>query len=87
MSTTQVRITIPNKLKTIIEEHAAAYGLSIASYIKQLVVEEIRRRETYPSRTPSEMTIKAIRKGDKEFKSGKVKVLPLDDLKHYAEDV
>ena len=87
MSTTQVRITIQNKLKTIIEEYAAAYGLSVASYIKQLVIEEIRRRETYPLRTPSEETVKAIRKGEKEYKSGKVKILPLDDLKQHAKDV
>ena len=87
MSTTQVRITIPNKLKIIIEDYASAYGLSVASYIKQLVVEEIRRRENYPVRIPSEGTLKAIRKGNKEYKSGKVKSLPLGDLKKYAKEV
>jgi len=87
MSTTQVRITIPNKLKSIIEEYAEAYGLSVTSYIKQLVVEEIRRRETYPVRIPSDETIIAIRKGNKEYKSGKVKSLPLGDLKKYAKEV
>ena len=85
MSTTQIRITIPEKLKSLLVAFASKYGLSTASYIKHLIIEDLRRFENLPVRQPSSYTLKAIKKGEKEFRQGDAKTFPLDDLDNFAK--
>ena len=87
MSTTQVRIALPIHLKEMLEAQASYYGLSVSSYIRQLIFEEIRSRETYPVRTPSKATLRAIKEGNKEYKQGKTKILPLDRLDEFMKNL
>lgn len=87
MSTTQVRITIPNKLKELVDVLASRYGMGTASYIKHLIVEEIKRLESIPVRIPSKSTIEAIKQADKEYKEGKTIKIPADKLDEYFKNL
>ncbi len=84
MSTIQIRVTLPEKLKTLLSTYASSYGLSLASYIRQLIMEEIRKREVLPIREPSKTTISAIKRGEEEYKQRKTKTLPLKSLSEFA---
>lgn len=85
MSTTQVRITIPVHLKKMLKVQASRYGVTVASYIRQLILEEIRKQESYPLRTPSKATLRAIKQAEKEYKEGKTIKIPADQLRAYFE--
>ncbi len=85
MSTTQIRITVPEKLKELVEVIASRYGMGMASYIRHLVVEEIKRFESIPVRKPSKSTLEAIKRGEEEFRKGKMKKLPLNNLDEFFD--
>ena len=89
MSTTQIRITVPEKLKELIEVLASRYGMGMASYIRHVILAEIKRMENLPIRKPSKSTLRAIREGDREFREGKTKQLPTDpdELKKFFDNL
>ncbi len=54
---TQIKINLPIQLKDFLESKARKYGLPIATYVKHLILKEIKDLE-YPEFEPSERTIK-----------------------------
>ncbi len=82
MNTTQVRITIPNKLKNLATQHASQYGLTLSGFIKNIIIQEVKSNPL-PTKNPSTSTLKTIKEGNQEFTSGKTKFLPIDNLDEF----
>lgn len=87
MSTTQIRITIPDKLKELVEVLASRYGMGMASYIRHIILAEIKRIENLPIRKPSKSTLRAIREGDQEFREGKTVSVPAEKLDEFFDSL
>jgi predicted DNA-binding protein len=87
MSTTQIRITVPVKLKEFIDALADRYGMGTAAYIKHIVLAEIKRFENLPVRKPSKSTLRAIKQGEKEYREGKMKKLNLDNIDEFFKNL
>ena len=71
---TQVKITLPNELYMHLKSKAEKLGLNMASYIKNLVINDVKDVDI-PSFTMSEEREKIALKAIKDYKSGKTKVL------------
>lgn len=61
----QIKITLPLALKDFIESKAQKFGLPIASYVKHLIVDDVKDMD-YPVFEASDSTIKAYKKAMKE---------------------
>ncbi len=85
MSTTQVRITIPTKLKDLAKNNASEYGLSLAGYIKNLIIQEVK--QVYPIKHPSDSTLKAINQGNQEFLKKQTKNLSKNNLDDFLSSL
>lgn len=68
----QIKINLPLKLKKKVEKRAEAYDMTVAGYLKYLMVSDVRRGEI-PVMEPSEETIKAFKAAKKEEREGKLK--------------
>jgi hypothetical protein len=74
---TQIKVNLPVALKKKIKARADKWGLSLATYIKYMMVQ--KAEEEYPTFEASDRVKKAI----KDIESGKVKTIPIDNLKEY----
>lgn len=74
---TQIKINLPVTLKKKIKAKADKWGLSLATYIKYMIVNKVE--EEYPTFEVSDRVIKVI----KDIESGKEKAIPIDNLKEY----
>ncbi|MDA1079428.1 MAG: hypothetical protein O2840_01920 [bacterium] len=66
----QVKITLPAQLQHFVQEKADIYGLTVATYIKHLVLDDIKdsSMKTFPmSRKTEQVALQAI----KDHKQGK----------------
>ena len=79
MPVTQVKITLPNELYMHLKSKAEKLGLNMASYIKNLVINDVKDVDI-PSFKMSEEREKIALKAIKDYKSGKTRVLKdIDD--------
>ena len=74
---TQIKINLPVALKKKIKAKADKWGLSLATYIKYMIVNKVE--EEYPTFEASDRVKKTIR----DIESGKEKTIPIDNLKEY----
>lgn len=74
---TQIKINLPVALKRKIKAKADKWGLSLATYIKYMIVNKVE--EEYPTFEAS----KRVKKVIKDIESGKEKVIPIGNLKEY----
>ncbi|OGM20962.1 hypothetical protein A2771_04400 [Candidatus Woesebacteria bacterium RIFCSPHIGHO2_01_FULL_38_26b] len=76
---TQVKITLPNELYMHLKSKAEKLGLNMASYIKNLVINDVKGVDI-PFFKMSEVREKIALKAIKDYKSGKTRVLKdIDD--------
>ena len=61
----QIKITLPVALKEFLESRAQKFGLPIATYVKNLIVNDVKDMD-YPIFEASDATIKAYKKAMKE---------------------
>ena len=71
VGSSQVKLNLPVQLKRHLKSQAERYGLTVAGYLKHLIVEDIDRRE-YPVFEASVGVEKAYRKALEEKEAGKV---------------
>lgn len=76
---TQIKINLPVALKKKIKARADRWGLSLATYIKYLMVQKVE--EEYPTFEASDRVKKAI----KDIESGKVKTIKVNNLTDFFD--
>lgn len=74
---TQIKINLPVALKKKIKARADKWGLSLATYIKYMIVNKVE--EEYPTFEASDRVKKIIR----DIESGREKTIPIDNLNKY----
>lgn len=57
----QIKINLPLSLKEFVESKAQKFGLPMASYVKHLIISDVKDME-YPEFEASDSTIKAYKK-------------------------
>ena len=77
--TTQIKVTLPNELYLYLKSKAEKFGLSLASYVRHLVINDVKDVDI-PVFKMSEKTEKIALKALEDFKRGKThKIDNLDD--------
>lgn len=76
----QIKITLPLALKDFIESKASKFGLPIAAYVKNLIVNDVKDMD-YPVFEASDATIKAY----KEAMKNKDKAVTIRNTKELHE--
>lgn len=62
----QIKINLSLKLKGFLESRAQQFGLPVASFVKHLIIQEVKDME-YPVFQASERTEKAVKKAMEEI--------------------
>ena len=75
--TTQLRVTLPSKILSLLQARANKLGLTMSVYVKNLVISDIKE-DVFPCFLPSQQTIAAYKEAKKLEASGKLN--QLDDL-------
>ena len=71
-TTTQVKVTLPYELYFYVKSKADKFGLNLASYLKHLVVNDVKDIDT-PVFKMSDVREKIALKAVEDFKKGKTK--------------
>lgn len=67
----QIKLNLPLPLKKKVEERASAYGITLSSYIRHLILQDV----DIPTFQASERAEKAYRQAKKDMKEGKTTVI------------
>jgi antitoxin component of RelBE/YafQ-DinJ toxin-antitoxin module len=78
MSTVQLKVTISDRLQILLKNQAENLGLSMAAYIKNLIIEDIKKNDL-PSKMASQEIEKSYESAIKNKKSAK-KIDNLDEF-------
>lgn len=84
MNTTQVRVTLPSELQNFLQQKADTYGMSMSSYIKHLILDDVKDI-AYPSYQASEKTEKAYKSAKQAEK--KATLIQTSDVEDYLNDL
>lgn len=76
----QIKIGIPNNVKLFAQKKAKNYGLTLAGYIRHLIVDQMEREE-YPVFEMSDKTKKHVELAIKNYKKG----IEVKNLKEYFD--
>lgn len=71
LATAQIKLNLPIQMKILAEKKAKKYGLTLSSYLRYLLLDEIKVEE-YPVYEPSEETERAIVEAKREEREGKL---------------
>jgi hypothetical protein len=78
---TQIKLTLPFQLKSSVRAKADNLGLTIAAYIKHLVIADVKK----PDLQMSDWAYKALHEAIKNEKEGKL--IPIDDIDKYLDQL
>jgi len=78
MSTVQLKVTISDRLQILLKNQAESLGLSMAAYVKNLIIEDIKKND-FPSKIASQEIEKSYESAIKNKKSAK-KIDNLDEF-------
>jgi len=81
---TQVKITLPNELYLHLRSKAEKFGLNLASYIRHLVINDVKDVDI-PVFKMSEEREKIALKALEDYKSGKTRAI--DNIDDYLSDL
>jgi predicted DNA-binding protein len=81
---TQVKITLPNELYLHLKSKADKFGLNLASYIRHLVINDVKDVEI-PVFKMSEKRERIALKALEDYKNGRTKVL--DNIDKYLDNL
>lgn len=71
-ATQQVKVTLPTRLKKLVDAKAKNLGLASSVYIRYLVIKDIEEQDL-PTYQASSLTELSIQEGIEEYKTGKLK--------------
>lgn len=80
----QIKFSLPPKLKTHIENRSKRLGVPMAHYIRYLILSDLES-QNYPVMQVSDRTEKAYRAAKAEEKAGKLIVV--EDLEKYFDEL
>jgi len=76
----QVKLTLPTQLQEFVQSKASRYGLTVAAYIRHLVIDDVKDMD-FPVFTMSENTENVALKALEDYKQGKTKEInDIDDF-------
>lgn len=78
MSTVQLKVTISDRLQSLLKNQAENLGLSMAAYIKSLIIEDVKKND-FPSKMASQTIEESYKKAVKNKKIAK-KIDNLDEF-------
>lgn len=81
---TQVKITLPDELYLHLRSRAEKFGLNLAAYIRNLIINDVKDIDI-PIFKMSEEREKIALKALEDYKSGKTKTI--DDLDNYLTNL
>lgn len=84
LTTAQIKLNLPIQMKVLAEKKAKKYGLTLSSYLRYLLLSEIRVVE-YPIYEPSEETERAYREAKKEEREGRL--VEVDDVDKFFKNL
>lgn len=76
----QIKIGIPNNVKLFAQKKAKNYGLTLAGYVRHLIIDQMER-EQYPVYEMSDKTKQQVEKAMRDYKKGIV----VTNLKEYFD--
>ena len=84
MSTTQTQIkfSVSEQIKTLLDANASALGMPVASYVRYLVTKEVEE-DAYPVFKMSKRTEKIAKKAMKDYKNA----VTIDDVDEYFDNL
>lgn len=80
VSSSQVKITLPDRLYSYLKSRADKYGLTVSAYVKNLIIDDIKSMDmpTFPmSDVRERIALKAL----DDYKKGKTR--KIDDIDKY----
>jgi antitoxin component of RelBE/YafQ-DinJ toxin-antitoxin module len=80
----QIKITLPLQLQEFVQSKADKFGLSVATYIRHLVLDDVKDMDM-PVFKMSEKTEKNVLKALKEHTQGKTH--QIDDIEEFVADL
>lgn len=82
VSTSQVKITLPDRLHSYLKSKADKYGLTISAYVKNLIIDDVREMDL-PTFTMSEGREKVAERALSDYSKGKTR--KIKDVDKYLE--
>ncbi len=80
---TQIKVSLPIPLYSFLQQRAEKYGLTMASYVRNLIIDDVKEKEDIP-------IYKANKKVEKSYKmalADRDDALEVDDLDVYFKDL
>lgn len=84
LQTTQIKITVPNELYFYLKSKADKFGLTMASYIRNLAINDVKDMDI-PTFKMSEKTEKIALKALEDYRNGKTR--KIDDIDKYLDSL
>lgn len=81
-NTVQLRVTLPAQMQIMLEEKASQFGMTLSSYVRNLVFNDIKENE-YPVFQASAAVEKSYKKAIQDRKKAKV----VGNLKDYFNNL
>ena len=78
MSSIQLKVTISDRLQALLKNQAEGLGLSMAAYVKNLIIEDVKKND-FPIKMASQEIEKSYKSAIKNKKSAK-KIDNLDEF-------
>lgn len=78
MSTVQLKVTISDRLQALLKNQAEGLGLSMAAYVKNLIIEDVKKND-FPSKMASQEIEDSYKAAVKNKQSAK-KIDNLDEF-------
>lgn len=82
--TNQLRVTLPDQLQQLLQDKASEYGLSMSSYVKNLIINDIKGVR-YPTFKATPMLKDSYRQAKTAEKNGEL--IEADDLDSYLDQL
>ncbi|MEP7166464.1 MAG: hypothetical protein ABI758_00620 [Candidatus Woesebacteria bacterium] len=82
----QIKITLPEKLQELVQSRADQYGLSISTYIKHLVLVDVKDIDM-PVFKMSEKTEKVLDQALEDYSQGKTHQIKHDEVDEFLNDL
>ncbi len=84
LQTTQIKITVPNELYFFLKSKADKYGLNMASYIRNLAINDVKDMDI-PTFKMSAKTEKIALQAVEDYKNGKTK--EITNIDKYLDEI
>lgn len=80
---TQIKVSLPAPLYNFLQQRAKRYGLTMASYVRNLIIDDVKEKEKNPTYQAS----KKIEKSYKMALADRDDALEVDDLDVYFKEL